>query len=298
MKIRKGHLENMTCKIRSRASILIGVLLVVAIVAAWLSSCSRAKHPDDPAQGVPGLVDYILTQGVLRAGYGVYPPYTEEDPNTKKVSGFSVDLIERIASELGCRVEWHRVNWDTMSADLKRGTYDVVADPIFQTVPRAPEFAFSDPYAYFADGIGVVRKGDHRFKQLDDMDKPGLTISVGQGQATEAFLQARFSQAKIEPVPATTDNMQIFAPLLAGRADAAVADELNAEKFASEHPSQVELLWVDSPPTSMPAGFALRPADLRGVAFLNVCLRNLKAVGFLDALARKYKVKLGDQQRH
>jgi len=95
----------------------------------------------------------------------------------------------------------------------------------------------------------------------------------------------------IEPVPATTDNMQIFAPLLAGRADAAVSDEANAVRFASEHPTQVDLLWVDSPPAFMPAGFALRPSDSRGAEFLNVCLRNLRAVGYLDALARKYKVR-------
>jgi len=91
-------------------------------------------------------------------------------------------------------VVWHRVNWDTMSADLKRGTYDVLADPIFLTIPRAPDFAFSEPYAYFADGIGMVKKGDRRFKQLDDMDRSGLKISVGQGQATEALLRARFSR--------------------------------------------------------------------------------------------------------
>src|SRR4051812_6567809 len=40
------------------------------------------------------LLDRIEKTGELRAGYGVYPPYTQEDPTTQKVSGFSVELIE------------------------------------------------------------------------------------------------------------------------------------------------------------------------------------------------------------
>ena len=36
---------------------------------------------------------------------------------------------------------------------------------------------------------------------------------------------------------------------------------------------------------------ALRPFDSRGAEFFTVCLRNLRAIGYLDALARKYKVR-------
>ena len=81
------------------------------------------------------LLDRIEKTGVLDAGYGVYPPYTQEDPNTKQVSGYSVEIIETICIELNCKVVWHRLNWNTMSADLKRGEYDVIADPIFETIP-------------------------------------------------------------------------------------------------------------------------------------------------------------------
>jgi ABC-type amino acid transport substrate-binding protein len=89
------------------------------------------------------LLERIEKTGEIHAGYGVYPPYTQEDPNTGKVSGLSVDLIEQIARDLNCKVVWHRLNWNTMSADLKRGTYDMIADPIFETIPRAREFAFT-----------------------------------------------------------------------------------------------------------------------------------------------------------
>lgn len=236
----------------------------------------------------PGILERINKTGELHAGYGVYPPYSMEDPNTQAVSGFSIDIIEHIAKELKCKVVWHRLNWNTMSADLKRGEFDVIADPIFQTIPRTPEFSFSEPYAYFADGIAVVRKGDTRFNKFEDLDQENVVINVGQGQASEALVRARFTKADIQPVSAATDNMQIFAGVIAGRADVAVADLPNAKRFVDEHPGEVEALWMDNPPAYMPAGFALRPTDTRGAEFFTVSIRYLDATGILDDIERKY----------
>ena len=141
------------------------VAIIVFVLALFgLTSITFAQ-----SSNAPGLLDRVNAQGELHAGYGVYPPYTQEDPNTKKISGFSVEIVEQIGRELSVKVVWHRINWNTMAADLKRGQFDVIADPIFQTIPRAREFSFSAPYAYFADGIAVIRKEDDRLKAFDDL---------------------------------------------------------------------------------------------------------------------------------
>lgn len=237
-----------------------------------------------------GLLDRIDRSGELHAAYGVYPPYTQEDPNTKDVNGFSVDVLEQIGKDLKCKVVWHRLNWNTMSADLKRGEYDVIADPIFQTIPRAREFAFTEPYAYFADGIGVIRQAENRFTDFDSLDQPGVTIAVGQGWASETLVKSKFTKATIKSVQTGTDLLQVFNDVVSGRADVAVADGADAERFVKEHPTTVKALWLDRPPARMPAGFALRPTDRAGADFLTVCLRNLHATGVLDALARKHAI--------
>jgi ABC-type amino acid transport substrate-binding protein len=226
----------------------------------------------------------------IHAGYGVYPPYTKEDPTTCKVSGFSVDIIEQIAKELHCKVVWHRLNWNTMSADLKRGEYDVIADPIFQTIPRAREFAFTEPYAYFADGIAVVRTDEARFTDFSSLDQPGVTIAVGQGWASENLLKVRFSKAKINTVQTASDLLQVFNEVLSGRADVVVADGADVRRFLKEHPKSAKALWLDNPPAYMPAGFALKPTDKDGASFLTVCLRNMRSTGAISALERKYEV--------
>ena len=282
----------------SKAGFAVAVVAaVLAIYALQRPANPAAPQADRPSPG--GLLERIDRSAELHAGYGVYPPYTMEDPNTRAVSGFSVDIIEQIGRELKCKVVWHRLNWNTMSADLKRGEFDVIADPIFQTIPRAREFAFTAPYAYFADGIGVVRKGDNRFASFASLDQGGITIAVGQGWASETLIKARFTKPKILAVQTSTDLLQVFNEVLSGRADVAVADGADAERFVKEHPDAVRVLWLENPPAAMPAGFALRPSDSKGAEFLTVCLRNLEATGVLGGLARKYGVAVmkprGDQ---
>ena len=184
----------MSNKSTLQAGTLAWVSVIVAIIAIIISvlAFTRQVKVSNTAENVPqipGLLERIDKTGELHAGYGVYPPYTMEDPNTKQVSGYSIEVIEQIAKELKCKVVWHRLNWNTMNADLQRGEFDVIADPIFITIPRAREFSFTEPYAYFAEGIAVVKINDNRFTNIDDLDQPGIRIAVGQGWASETFIK-------------------------------------------------------------------------------------------------------------
>ena len=114
---------------------------------------------------------------------------------------------------------------------------------------------------------------------------------MGLGQASEAFSRARLQKAEIMPVAVGTDNMLIFAGVLAGRVDAAVADAENAKRFVVAHPNDVKALWLDHPPTFMPAGFVVRPSDREGADFLSVCIRYLRSTGGLTAIAQKFGVE-------
>ena len=279
-----------TAKKSAQANIALILALVSIVFSLYLLVQKSNESTNLANKQIPGLLERIDETGKIHAGYGVYPPYTNEDPNTKEVSGFSIDLMNQIAKELSCDVEWHRINWNTMSADLKRGEFDVIADPIFQTIPRAREFSFTEPYAYFADGIAVVKKKDNRFKKFKDLDRADLKIVVGQGWASEAFVKANLTKPEIISVQTSSDLLQVFNEVLTGRADVAVADGADAERFVKEHVNEMKALWLDDPPAFMPAGFALRPSDNEGAEFLTICLRNLRATGVIAGLAKQYKI--------
>ncbi|MEW8552638.1 MAG: ABC transporter substrate-binding protein [Candidatus Thiodiazotropha sp.] len=270
-------------------AIILGVLALLVAIMAY----NREPAPQNKvaaSSAVPGVLDRIEQSGELHAGYGVYPPYTQEDPNTNEVSGFSVEIMQQIAKQLNVKLVWHRLNWNTMAADLKRGEFDVIADPIFQTIPRGREFAFTEPYAYFPYGIAVVNKNETRFPNFESLDTEGITIAVGKGWASETLIKSRFTKPDIQSVLTSTDLLQVFNEVLSGRADAAVADGGDASRFVKEHPDKVKALWLDSPPAFVPAGFALRFSDKDGAEFFTVALRNLKSTGMLETLAQKYDI--------
>ena len=265
--------------------------LVTAVIALVIAINAKSITPQvggDPSVARQGLIKTVNEQNVIRAGYGVFPPFTEEDVQTGAVSGVSVDIVEEIRRQIGARVEWRRMNWNTMGADLKGGTFDVVADPIFMTPKRGLEFAFTEPYSYFAIGIGVVRKGETRFGSIDDINSPDITVAVGQGTGEESFVKARAPKAELQSIPLGQDTASQMNAVLTARADIAIVNLEDARRFVGAHPDSLVMLWADNPPAYVPAGFLFRPDDRASAEFFNVALENLRSTGVLSTIASEY----------
>jgi len=273
----------------------VGIALAALVIAGW-SLYRSAIQPDhvvavstDPAAQSPILRD--LAAGKLVVAYGGYPPYTQEDPKTGTVTGLSVDLVNEIAAQLNVKVVWKKINWNTMAADMKRGEVDFIADPIFETIPRAREFSFTEPYSYVPSAIGVIRKGSKAYGSLDDLNDPSVKIAVGQGTAEETLLRVRAPKADIIGVQIGSDTAAAANLILSGRADIAILTLSDANRFMAAHPEKLEALWESNPPAFMPAGFALQLNDQLGAAFLNVAIRNLRYTGAIDSLAKRYQIE-------
>jgi ABC-type amino acid transport substrate-binding protein len=270
------------------------VAMVIAAIALGLvlySSIGNKPHAENVTStisSVPSILKKISDKGVIDAGYGVYPPYTIEDPNTKAVTGFSIDLIERIAADLKVKVVWHRVNWNTFIPDIKRGEYDILVDPILMTIPRCREFAFTDPYDYFADGVVVVRKSETRFTSFDDLNQAGIKIAVGKGFASETVARGRLPKVEVIPVQMSTDMQQLFNEVASGRVDATLSEGPSAERYIKEHPDVVKSINLESPAAMIPGAFALRFDDAEGARAFSVCLSFLRSTGEVDALRKKW----------
>jgi len=264
----------------------IGALLL-AVYSVWYTTTTR-RSAESPTNKVPTLLAKLGKEKVLHAAYGVTPPYSLEDPNTRKVSGFTVDVIERIAKDLQVRVEWHRLNWNTFIPDLQRGEFDMIGEPIFMTIPRSREMSFSEPIDYFADGVVVVRKDDNRFSTFEDLDKPGTKIAVQMGFASETIARARLPKAEIISIPPGTDQLQLFNEVASGRVDATVSEGGHAQRFEKEHPEVVKIVNLSNPAAWVPGAFAFRFDDRDSARVVSVCLQYLRLNGELAALRKKW----------
>lgn len=244
-------------------------------------------------------LDRIRSDRIIRAGYSGFKPYTIITPSAAgsetQITGFCADMLHEMASRQDppWRIEWHKVTFETLKADMESGRFDVFADAVYQTVPRAADFGFTIPYSYFGVAVGLVRKGEKRFTRFDDLDRPDITIALAQGWTSTEYAQRHLSKPKFHLIPVADDPFVQLQEVIAGRADIALQDVPTILQFYKVHKGAVSTLWLDSPPTRVPAGFMTRQGEFELLHFLDVSIRALHADGTLEAIDRKW-LSLGD----
>jgi ABC-type amino acid transport substrate-binding protein len=270
-------------QILPRANTLAITALVAAVVILATPSLFVQRTPSPQRDSY----STIVAQKRLEAGYVVLPPWIIKDPNTGALSGSSIDAMNEIARLAGWKVDYQEATFSTYIAGLKSGRYDVVVFPVFITIPRAEAVLFTRPVTYLGNTI-LVRAGDTRFKNLEDVDKPGIIVAVTQGEQGYDFALTHFKHATVKPI-SSSDITTVYNEVLVGRADVALGDTFTVEAYARQHP-QVRDLLFGHPYSVLPAAWIVRPDDERLKEFFNNAITYLEGVGILGELDRKYHV--------
>ena len=271
-------------------------LFSLIVAGVFLCACKPVSDGKE-AQSVrkETTIQRINRTGVIRVGYGGFPPYISINPNekdqNKRITGFSADLVRELAERQvpPLKIEWVNFNWDTLKADMLSDKFDFVAEPVFQTIPRAMDFGLCEPYSYFGIAVAVVRKDETRFNAFSDLDRPDITVSLAQGWTSTEFAQKRLTKAKFKFVPVEKDAYVQCDDVLLGRADVALNDVPTIFQYVQAHSDKVKALWIDNPPSSVGGGFVTRKEDTELREFLNAATRILKADGVLVRLDHKWK---------
>jgi polar amino acid transport system substrate-binding protein len=147
---------------------------------------------------------------------------------------------------------------------------------------RAAEVEFSPPYVII-HGAYLVRAASS-FRDNADVDKPGVTVGVGQGSIYDLYLTRTLKNARLirNPKGGATGGIEPFIEQMLDVA-AGVRDPLEA--YAKAHP-EVRLL----PGSFQDIRQAIATPKSRGTvgaAYLHEFIETMKANGFVaDALAR------------
>ena len=70
---------------------------------------------------------------VINAGYIPYPPFVIVDPNTRKLSGYFIELMDEIVANMGSNIKlrYEETTWGTMVVGVQSGKFDIVVSGIF-----------------------------------------------------------------------------------------------------------------------------------------------------------------------
>ena len=127
----------------------------------FLSTCFRAVArtcvgmtavAQAPAQ--ESILQKVQRTKVIKAGYIPYPPFVLVDPNTKKLSGYFIELMDAIVDNMGqgIKIEYEETTWGTMVVGAQSGKFDIVVSGILSTIPRSMQVTFTRPVLLISSG--------------------------------------------------------------------------------------------------------------------------------------------------
>lgn len=257
--------------------------VLLAFVCLIFTSTVEAQ-----AQAPQSILQKVQRNKVVHAGYIPYPPFVIVDPNTKKLSGYFIELMDAIVADMGqgIKIEYEETTWGTMVVGVQSGKFDVVVSGIFSTIPRAMQVTFTRP-VMLVGLSAVARAGDNRFKTDADLRKPGLTIAVTAGEVGHSYAQKYLPNAKLIVLD-TPDITRPMLEVLSGRADIGIADSMSVFNFVQAHKAKAVNVFAERPLFLYGTGLLL-PRDLQWKDFMDQAISFLEYSKVLDRLEQKYK---------
>ena len=127
-------------------------------VDRWLNSARAGKASSKKTTMRKGLADERLKEKTLRVATQRLEPFVVY--RNRRYTGFSIDLWDKIADEMGVKYELYGVNTIAKLLDeVKRGAADIAIAGIGITSKREQYLDFS--YSFFESGLQIMVPEDH-----------------------------------------------------------------------------------------------------------------------------------------
>ena len=247
----------MTKRLRS----LLGIILAVSAFSV---------HAD--------VLDDVLASKTLKVGVSLFEPWTLKN-ESGELSGFEIDVANRIAKDMGVTAEFKVYEWDEIISGLAAGEIDVIAGGMAITPSRALKVNFSNPYA--ESGITLVANTEKTqgLTSLRDVNQENVVVAVISGSAAEELVQSLFDQATLLSVKTMDKGRDA---VLDGSAHLLVASTPQPEFLGLLHPETLDLP-LSNPLLSYKAGLAVAKGEQPLLNFLNAWIVARDADNWLDA---------------
>lgn len=256
-------------------TILKAMLTAVALLCAAATANAQSALND------------ILNSGTLKVGTtGDWNPMTMKDPATNKYQGYDIDVMTKLAEDLGVEVEFVPTDWKTLVSGVTAGKYHMTGSASISPA-RAKAAGYSTSYFSLATVPLILKKNASKFNDWPDLDKPDVTVAATLGTTQEKQVKAFFPNATYKIVEAPARD---FQEVLAGRADAHITSNVEAHKLVEKYPDMM-IVPVSAPKARTPVAMLLPQADQVWINYVNTWIALRTESGFFDELGRKWKLQ-------
>lgn len=189
-------------------------------------------------------LDKIMETKILRVGTpGDYRPFAMK--TDAGYEGHDIEIIEKMAQEMGVKVEYVPTTWPKLMADLQSDKFDVAVGGITRTVARISKVEMLPGYAPFGK-VALVRAADQsRYKSVDDLNRGNVRVIKNPGGTNEAFVLAHLKNAKVST---HEKNAEIPGLIAEGKGDVMITESYEALHY-SKADRRLAAKFLDKPLT-------------------------------------------------
>ncbi|HVJ64927.1 MAG TPA: ABC transporter substrate-binding protein [Bdellovibrionota bacterium] len=213
---------------------------------------------------------------LIVATNGTFAPFSYYEK--LKLSGFEIDLIEALASELKVKVEWKIIPFDNTLIGLNQNRYDLVIASHGITDERAKIVEFTKPY-YCSSAVIMSRQGGPRART----ELRGKALGAQVGTTYINYLKAIEGHGEIKTFKSETDTLMALS---GGRVEAMIGDRVAALVLLKSRPElklQIgETLLVEH------IAMAIQKGNTSLVEAINKSLQTLQKNGTYTKISTKY----------
>lgn len=228
----------------------------------------------------------ILNDGVLKVGTtGDWNPMTMRDPATNSYTGYDIDVMTELATDLGVEVEFVPTDWKTLVNGVVAGKYHITGSASVSPA-RAKAAGYSQSYFSLGTVPLTLASNEGKFNDWADLDKPDVVVAATLGTTQEQQVKDFFPNAEHKIVEAPARD---FQEVLAGRADAHITSNVEAYKLVDQYPEMM-IVPVSAPKAQTPIAMLLPQTDQTWINYVNTWITLKRERGFFDGLAQKWQL--------
>lgn len=223
------------------------------------------------------LIDEVVERGELRVGMSSFVPWAMRDQQGGFI-GFEIDVAQKLADDLGVKLNLVPTKWDGIIPALLTGKFDMIIAGMSITAPRSLQVNFSSPYAHSGLDVVVNLKRLPGASSLADFNSPEIVIAMRRGSSGVAQVKGMLPEAKIRLFD---DEASCRQEVINGSAHAWISSA-PAPAFAAEgNPGKLYLPLNEIFARSSEA-IGIRRGDPDTLAFLNGWIASNTASGWLQ----------------
>jgi polar amino acid transport system substrate-binding protein len=256
---------------------LTAVAAVMAIAALGVGAGCGGDDDDDGGGGGGGGDLGLIQEGQLLVGTDTpFPPFEIGQP--PNISGYDIEVMNAIGTNLGLDVTYQDTGFDTIFRDVANGQFDITAAATTITPERQQKVNFSDPYYEAQQALLVADDSDI----ATTADLGGVTVGAQDGTTGETYANDETDASEVRGFPEGPDAV---AALRNGQVEAVIIDQPVAVD-ALENIGGVKIAQVI--PTNELYGFAMAKQNTALLDAVNGSLTDIKSDGTLAELYQKY----------